>query len=90
MNLINNIVQNADQKAFFLMDLINNYNKRVSRWSEISVRLCTVWRFCSAKGYRFCHKDLTKLSSKSTILRHLGKFNGQNKLIKERATKWSK
>jgi hypothetical protein len=53
MNLINNIVQNSDEKAIFLMDLINNYSKRVPRWSEISVRMCTVWRFCSAKGYRF-------------------------------------
>jgi hypothetical protein len=87
MNLINNIVQNAenaDEKAIFLMDLINNYSKKVPRWSEISVRMCTVWRFCSAKGYRFCHNNLTKLPSKSTILRHLGKFNGQNILIKER------
>jgi hypothetical protein len=53
MNLINNIVQNADEKAIFLMDLINNYSKRVPRWSKISVRTCTEWRFCSAKGYGF-------------------------------------
>jgi hypothetical protein len=52
-NLIHNIIQNADEKAIFLMDLINNYSKRVPRWSEISVRTCTVWRFCSAKGYGF-------------------------------------
>jgi hypothetical protein len=38
MNLIHNIIQNADEKAIFLMDLINNYSKRVPRWSEISVR----------------------------------------------------
>jgi hypothetical protein len=44
----------------------------------------TVWRFCSAKGYRFCPNNLIKLPSKSTILRHLRRFNGQNKLIKER------
>jgi hypothetical protein len=53
MNLINNIVQNADEKAIFLMDLINNYSKRVPRWSKISVRTCTEWRLCSAKGYGF-------------------------------------
>jgi hypothetical protein len=78
MYLINNIVQNGDEKAIFLMDLINNYSKRVPRWSEISVRTCTVWRFCSAKGYGFWHNNLTKLPSKSTILRHLGKFDDQN------------
>jgi hypothetical protein len=33
MYLINNIVQNGDEKAIFLMDLINNYSKRVPRWS---------------------------------------------------------
>jgi hypothetical protein len=37
MNLIHNIIQNADEKAIFLMDLINNYSERVPRWSEISV-----------------------------------------------------
>jgi hypothetical protein len=37
MNLIHNIIQNADEKAIFLIDLINNYSKRVPRWSEISV-----------------------------------------------------
>jgi hypothetical protein len=34
MNLINNIVQNAEnanEKAIFLMDLIKNYSKRVPR-----------------------------------------------------------
>lgn len=75
---------NADEKSIFLLDLIKNHYKKIPRWSEMSLRLCTVWRFCSPKGYRFCHNNLLKLPSKSTISRFLGDFHGQNKLIQER------
>jgi hypothetical protein len=87
LKLLSNIFQDAennDEKAVFLLDIIKNYRLKVPRWSEKSVRLCTVWRFCSAKGYEFCRRHLVKLPSKTTISRYLGPFNGRDELIKER------
>jgi hypothetical protein len=87
LKLLSNIFQDAennDEKAVFLLDIIKNYRLKVPRWSEKSVRLCTVWRFCSAKGYEFCRRHLVKLPSKTTISRYLGPFNDRDELIKER------
>jgi hypothetical protein len=50
----------------------------------MSIRLCTVWRYCSHKGYKFCHSNLIKLPSKATISRFVGQYNGQNELVKNR------
>lgn len=75
---------NSNEKAVFLMDCIQNYDRKNPKWSELTVRMCTVWRFCSPKGYVFCRKNLTSLPSKATILRYLGTFNGQNQLIEQR------
>jgi hypothetical protein len=73
---------NSDEKSIFFLDLIKNRHKAVPRWSEMSIRLCTVWRYCSPKGYKFCHSNLIKLPSKATISRFVGQYNGQNELIK--------
>jgi hypothetical protein len=84
LKLLSNIFQDAennDKKAIFLLDIIKNYRLKVPRWSEKSVRLCTVWRFCSAKGYEFCRRHLVKLPSKTTIARYLGPFNRRDELI---------
>jgi hypothetical protein len=65
------------------MDLLTNYEKKVPRWSERTVRMCTIWRFCSPKGYEYCRSHLVKLPSKS-ISRYLGGYNGPNEWIKQR------
>jgi hypothetical protein len=75
---------NSDEKSIFLLDLIKNRHKAVPRCSEMSIRLCTVWRYCSPKSYKFCHSNLIKLPSKATISRFVGQYNGQNELIKNR------
>ena len=75
---------NADEKSLFILDILKNYNKKIPRWSEITVRMCRVWRFCSPKGYKFCHNNLIKLPSKATISRYIGDYQGQNELIKKR------
>ncbi|KAJ3662296.1 hypothetical protein Zmor_006651 [Zophobas morio] len=73
-----------EEKAIFLLDFLKNYARKVPGWSEPFVRLCTVWRFCSPKGYEFGRKHLSKLPSNITIPRYLGPFNGTSGLIKER------
>jgi hypothetical protein len=87
LNFINKIVdgvKQSDEKAIFLMDLIKNYSKKVPRWSETSTRLCTIWRFCSLKGYEHCRNHIAKLPSKTTISRYVGDFHGSNELIERR------
>jgi hypothetical protein len=79
-------VQNNDEKAIFLTDVMKNFCRKNPRWSETSIRLCTIWRFCSPKGYEFCRKHLVKLPSKMTISRYLGPFNSSTELTKKRLT----
>jgi hypothetical protein len=66
MDKISNDAEHSDQKALFLMDLINNYIKKSPRWTEMTIRMSTVWRYCSPKGYEFCRNNLGKLPSKNT------------------------
>ena len=63
---------------------MNNFFRKNPRWSETSIRLSTVWRYCSPKGYEHCRHNLMKLPSKSTISRYIGKFAGSNQLIRDR------
>ena len=83
---INKNAANGDETAIFLLNILTNYNRKVPRWNETSVRLCTVWRFCSTKGYEFCRRNLLKIPSKTTIARYLGNINSSNELIKQRLT----
>jgi hypothetical protein len=87
LNFINKVadgVKQSDEKAIFLMDLIKNYSKKVPRWSETSTQLCTIWKFCSPKGYEHCRNHIAKLPSKTTISRYVGDFHGSNELIERR------
>ena len=87
VELITKLVRNAeagDEKAAFLLDLLKNHFKQKPRWSEQTIRMSIIWRFCSPKGYRFCHTNLFKVPSKSTLSRFLGEYKGQNVLIKQR------
>ena len=49
VNKIFNKAESGDDRAIFLTDIIKNFSKKTPRWSEMSIRLCTVWRFCSPK-----------------------------------------
>jgi hypothetical protein len=52
MDKISNDAEHSDQKALFLMDLINYYYiKKPPRWTEMTIRMSTVWRYCSPKRY---------------------------------------
>jgi hypothetical protein len=69
-------------KAIFLLDQINNYNKKKPIWSEMTIRQCIVWRFCSSKRYEFPRNVLLKLPRKTTLKKYFGTDN--ENLIKNR------
>jgi hypothetical protein len=66
------------------MDLINNYTKKSPRWTEMTIRMCTIWRYCSPKGYEFCRNNLAKLPSKNTISRYVTEYKGSTELCQQR------
>jgi hypothetical protein len=84
INKISEDAENSDQKALFLMDLINNYTKKSPRWTEMTIRMCTIWRYCSPKGYEFCRNNLAKLPSKNTISRYVTEYKGSTELCQQR------
>ncbi|KAJ3640549.1 hypothetical protein Zmor_003842 [Zophobas morio] len=83
IKIVDAITADADageEKAIFLIDLVTKCQK----WPTVAITLCTVWKFCSPKGYRFCHNHLVKLPSKDTICKYVAKYKGQNELIRQR------
>jgi hypothetical protein len=53
---------NMNPRALFILDQINNYQKKVPRWSET-----IAWRYCSPKGYEFPRNVFFRLPCKSTL-----------------------
>lgn len=84
MKQISEEAEGGNEKAILIIDLVRNFYKKKSIWSETTLRMCTMWRFTSPKGYRFCYQNVLKIPSKSTISRYIGKAVGFNDLIKHR------
>lgn len=75
-------VEGMDSQAIFLMDQINNYKKKKPNWSEMTIRQCITWRYCSPKGYEYPRHSFLKLPCKSTLNKYLA--SGNQNLIENR------
>jgi hypothetical protein len=73
---------NMNPRAILILDQIKNYNKKNPRWSEMTIRQCIAWRFCSPKGYEFPRNSLFKLPCKTTLKKYFG--IGNEDLIRNR------
>ncbi|KAF4520175.1 hypothetical protein B566_EDAN003887 [Ephemera danica] len=51
LELVQKNAKTGSVKANFLMDQINNFDKRQPVWSDISLKYCEEWRKASEKGY---------------------------------------
>jgi hypothetical protein len=75
---------NMNPRAILILDQIKNYNKKNPRWSEMTIRQCIAWRFCSPKGYEFPRNSLFKLPCKITLKKYFGFGIGNEDLIRNR------
>jgi hypothetical protein len=67
MELIKKDSANMDPRAVFILDQIKNYKKSKPIWSEMTIRQCIAWRFCSPKAYEFPRNMLLKLPCNTTL-----------------------
>jgi hypothetical protein len=82
MELIKKDAANMDPRAVFILDQIKNYKKSKPIWSEMTIRQCIAWRFCSPKAYEFPRNMLLKLPCNTTLRKYFG--SGNQNLIKNR------
>lgn len=78
----------SSSKAQFILDQINNYENKSPRYSEMTIRLCIVWRCKSPKGYEHARwSNMLTLPCRATLLTYTGSTTGDTSvtsLIKKR------
>ncbi|XP_034234478.1 uncharacterized protein LOC117641347 [Thrips palmi] len=70
-NLIINM--DTDRRAAFVLDQVKLYNKKVPRYSDLTLQECIIWEDTDPSGYEYVRSsDLLTLPAQWTMKRHLG------------------
>lgn len=70
-NLIINM--DADRRAAFVLDQVKLYNKKVPRYSDLTLQECIIWEDTDPSGYEYVrNSDLLTLPAQWTMKKHLG------------------
>lgn len=73
-NLIINM--DTDRRAAFVLDQVKLYNKKVPRYSELTLQECIIWEDTDPSGYEYVrNSDLLTLPAQWTMKKHLGPVN---------------